>query len=81
MSERTIAEMHFQGTLLGGGYSVGDVIVDSWIGRGCGHPVGGGCDFASDMWFNMAGGVEIRSPRAFCLVSLLESRPLNSRML
>ena len=79
MSERTIAAMHIQWTTLGGGYSVGDAVVVGWLGRGCGSPVGGSCSCAPDTWFTVAGGVELGSPRACCLVSLLEIRSLRSR--
>ena len=60
---------------------MGDVTVVSWLGRGCGRPFGGGCACTSDTWFTMDGGVELRSPRACCLVSSLESIPLRSRRL
>ena len=60
---------------------MGDVVFVGWIGRGCERPVGGGCDFASDTRFTMSRGVEIRSPRACCMVSSLESILLRSRRL
>ena len=81
MSEHTIAEMRFQGTPLGGGYSVGEVVVAGWIGSNCGRPVGGVCACAPDTRFTVDRGVELGSPRACCLVSLLEIRPLSYRRL
>ena len=58
-----------------------DVRVGVWIGRGCGRPVGGGCVCVLDTRFAVSEGVDLVIPRACCLVSLLESRPLRSRRL
>ena len=48
---------------------------------GCRRPVGGGYVWALDTRFSVAGGVELISSRACCLVSLLESKPLRLRSL
>ena len=50
---------------------MGDVVIVGCIGRGYGRPVEGGCACASDTRFTVAGGVDIRSPRYCCLVSLM----------
>ena len=70
--------MPFQGTPLGGGQSVGDVVIGSWLVRCCGRPIRGGCACELDKWFTVDGGVKLGSPRYCCLVYLLESILLRS---
>ena len=81
MSERTIAAMCFQGTPLGGGYSVDDLDGVGWLGRRCGSIDGVGCACTSYTQFTMAGSAELGIPRDCFLVSFLESIPLSSRRL
>ena len=60
---------------------MGDGVVVGWLGRDCGRPVGGGCAWALETQFSVVGGVELGIPRACCMVSFLESKPLRSRRL
>ena len=58
MQKHTIDAMRFQGTPLGGGYSMGEGIVVGWLGRGYRSTMGGGCAWASDTQFSVVGVID-----------------------
>ena len=73
--------MRFQCTLLGGGYSMGEIIVSSGLGRGFGRPFRGGCAWQSDIQFAVEGGVDLGIPMDLCLVYSLDSMLIRLRIL
>ena len=70
---------HFQGTLLGGGYSTADVYSGGQVGRGEGNPFGGG--FGVMLYKRLVEVVDSGAlviTKAPCRVSLIHLRPLSS---
>ena len=77
-----LAAMHFQGTPLAGGYTTADDCVGGWGGFWAGHPAGGGLVgvFNTLLAIVLDGGA-LGIPKAYCLVSSLDRRPLSLRRL
>ena len=72
--------MHFQGTLLAGGYATADECVGGWGGCGAGRPTGGGLVGVFDTQFAIVvDGGALGIPKSRCLVSSLDRIPLSWR--
>ena len=81
LSKRTILAMHFQGIPLVGVYYICEDVIGDGVGRCSRCPGGGGWVCVLEAQFSLAKGVKLGSPKDYCLVSSLDSRPLKPRRL